>query len=170
MPESISPLQLGATALLRRLDEEAASQELDSDDVEGLESDVELICVTHNENRTAALDDFAGLEYQLRNPRRARSWSEDGTRGKQLFELILSEWQRSPKQINFTRFSQQLNLVGVAIRSKRGRAMLSWEKVDFREAYQSLKIIYSARDHRHLPIRGKHVLHYLQIEVRRRLS
>lgn len=166
LPDSISPLQLGATTLLRRLDEEAASQELDSDDIDGAESDVELVCVKYNECQRIAIDDFASLEYQLRNPKRVRLWSEGGRTGHQLFQLILSEWQRPPTQINFTRFSHQLNLVGAAVRSRRGRMLLSWEKIDFKEAYQALKMIYSATNDRHLPIRGKNVLHYLQMKVR----
>jgi hypothetical protein len=176
LTESISPLMLGAAALLRRLDDEAASQDMNSSPIKATEEDIELVrtnSLVNDENvemvvEKTAIDDFASLELQLRNFRRARVWSEGGTTGRQLFQLIVSEWQRPSKPINLVRFSHQLNLVGVAVRSRRGRTMLSWEAIDFKEAYQALKVIYSSSSQQnHLPIRGKKVLRYLHEEVRR---
>lgn len=180
-PNSISPLLLGGAALLRRLDDEIASQDMDSSEIKAGECDVELVRTTssiscspvNDENietlveSPAAMIDFADVERQLRQPRRGRLWSERGSRGQQLFQLIVKEWRRSTLPLDPVRFSHQLNLVGAAVRSRRGRAMLSWEAVDFKEAYQALKTIYAAPHPIRLPGRGKNVLRYLHDEIGR---
>ncbi|UZJ54575.1 hypothetical protein CBS101457_003895 [Exobasidium rhododendri] len=187
LQESISPFQLGSAArLLHRLDEKVASQEMNGGLIEGREEDVELVKVTRGagsegdhcfedtteedqENVAISLDEdrddfFANLEMQLRESQRNIIFKATRPRGERVYSRIMSEWQHvEPTDMN--RFSSQLNLIGAAVRSRRGKAMLCWEKVNFLEAYQSLKSIYATRN-ASLPHRGRVVLRHLREEIR----
>ena len=176
LPESISPLQLSGAALLQRLDEEAASQHLDGENMHGCESDVELVRVcgahTGDEQRdkvpaTADAAAFAALELMLRETRKGRDWGNGAPVGQQVFHMIVGEWRQPDALIDMQRFSTQLNLVGVAVRSRRARALLGWEKVSFHDAHRALKAVYSRAAPPLLPPRrGRAVLRYLCEQVK----
>lgn len=184
LQESISPLQLGAAALLHRLDEEVASQEMNGSGLEGQECHLELIKVNvtaeslprqflkraqgDQEDVNSTSDDFATLEFQLRKAKKRRLWSDEGLTGEDYFQRIMSEWERPLQHLNLPSFRSQLNLIGVAVRSRRGREMLDWEKVDFYQAYTLLRKVYSTTSiTTKLPLRGKAVLRYLREATRR---
>lgn len=162
--ESISPLQLAGTALLRRLDEEAASQDLIDrieseqsqcaglDEVDAQMADIENIPIAT----------LTTLERQLRGDLTTSYEDKEGVEAEGLYSQIVSEWQQAEViSLDKRRFTLQLNIVGAAIRSRRGRRMLCWNNVDFQKAYHALRRIYSGQ-RSSLPVRGQAVLSSLR--------
>lgn len=198
LPETISPLDLDRQALSRRLDEEAASQSSffndasDKDGVQPADQHVQLVAVSVHESErtkrfTVATDDLFDT---VRHVRAGKQPISQTMRGPALFASIVREWSESEwihaeacyarrPRIDRLRLQHQLNLVGVAAYSMRGRQLLAWEDVDFTLAHRALTTLCAAQrystpalTHRsqRIPARARIVQRYLQQAITSRTS